>query len=54
MNKEIDPVDDEADYDLNVWAGIIPLKMTTEKPVGDEKLKKEISIPAYVAGYKRA
>jgi nitroimidazol reductase NimA-like FMN-containing flavoprotein (pyridoxamine 5'-phosphate oxidase superfamily) len=48
------PVDDEEDYDLDVWAGVIPLKMTAEKPISDEKLKREISIPAHVADYKRA
>jgi hypothetical protein len=48
-----DPVDDEEDYNLNVWAGVIPLKMTAEKPVGDGKLKKEISVPAHAADYKR-
>jgi nitroimidazol reductase NimA-like FMN-containing flavoprotein (pyridoxamine 5'-phosphate oxidase superfamily) len=48
------PVDDEKDYDLDVWAGVIPLKLAVEKPISDEKLKKEISIPAYIADYKRA
>ena len=48
-----DPVDDEEDYNLDVWAGVIPLKLTAEKPIGDEKLKKEISVPAYAADYKR-
>jgi hypothetical protein len=48
------PVDDEEDYELDVWAGVIPLKLVVEKPISDEKLKKEISIPAYVADYKRA
>ena len=49
-----DPVDDDEDYDLDVWAGVIPLKLMAEKPISDEKLKKEISIPAYVADYNRA
>lgn len=48
------PVDDEKDYDLDVWAGVIPLKLQAEKAIADEKLKNEISIPAYVTDYKRA
>ncbi len=48
------PVDDEEDYDLDVWAGVIPLKMTAEQAIADEKLKKEVPIPAYVTDYKRA
>ncbi len=48
-----DPVDDEEDYKLNVWAGVIPLKITAEKPVNDEKLKNGIEVPEYVSDYKR-
>jgi nitroimidazol reductase NimA-like FMN-containing flavoprotein (pyridoxamine 5'-phosphate oxidase superfamily) len=47
------PVDDEEDYGLDVWAGVIPLKIMAGNPVSDEKLKSEISIPASVANYKR-
>lgn len=48
-----DPVDDEEDYKLDVWAGVIPLKLTAEKPFNDEKLKDEIPIPAHVSNYRR-
>jgi nitroimidazol reductase NimA-like FMN-containing flavoprotein (pyridoxamine 5'-phosphate oxidase superfamily) len=47
------PVDDEEDYCLDVWAGVVPLKLIAGNPISDEKLKSEISIPAYVANYKR-
>lgn len=33
-----DPVDDEADYDLNVWAGVLPINNKFEEPIPDEKL----------------
>lgn len=46
------PVDDEEDYTLDVWAGVIPLYLMTGKPVADEKLRDGISIPAYVSKYK--
>ena len=48
-----DPVDDAEDYDLNVWAGVVPLKLAAGKPIADEKLKAEIPIPDYVSGYER-
>lgn len=47
------PVDDEADYDLNVWAGVIPLKINAGKPIDDERLKKGIDTPEYTLNYKR-
>lgn len=48
-----DPVDDEEDYDLDVWAGVIPLKMTAGKPSDDEKLKAGIDTPDYALKYER-
>lgn len=45
-------VDDAEDYDLDIWAGVIPLKMISEKPAADEKLKKNVKIPPSVADYK--
>ena len=33
-----DPVDSEEDYALNVWAGVIPLKLSAGKPINDAKL----------------
>ncbi len=47
------PVDDEEDYALDVWAGVIPLQMKKDKPIADDKLKDGIEIPDYVLNYKR-
>lgn len=47
------PVDDDADYDLNVWAGVIPLKTVAGQPENDARLKDEIALPAYLSNYKR-
>lgn len=47
------PVDDEADYDLNVWAGVIPLKIIAGEPEADARLKDEAAAPAYAFNYKR-
>lgn len=45
--------DDPEDMDLDVWAGVLPLSLQTGPPLPDEALKKGISVPDYVAGYKR-
>ena len=47
------PVDDEADYELPVWAGEIPLKLTAAAPVSDSRLSSEIEIPVYASDYTR-
>ena len=49
-----DPNDDEEDYEMSVWAGVIPLKITAEKPIDDARLKDGVSPPDYVSEYKRS
>jgi nitroimidazol reductase NimA-like FMN-containing flavoprotein (pyridoxamine 5'-phosphate oxidase superfamily) len=43
------PADDEADYDLPVWAGLVPLQQQFLAPVGDPRLAPDIPVPGYVA-----
>ena len=47
------PIDDEEDYSLPVWAGVLPLSQTKGEPVADEKLKAGTSVPEYINRYKR-
>lgn len=43
------PSDDEADYALPIWAGVLPLTLTPGTPVPDNSLET----PDYVARYRR-
>ena len=47
------PVDDEEDYRLPVWAGVIPLRMVAKEPVEDPRLAVNIAIPRYAIDYRR-
>jgi uncharacterized protein len=47
------PIDDEADYELPVWAGVIPLALTAGIPLPDARLAAEIPLPDYVQNYTR-
>ena len=47
------PLDDEEDYEMDVWAGVLPIKLTTDPAIADPRLPVDIEIPAYVTGYKR-
>ena len=47
------PGDDEADYDLPVWAGVLPLSMTAGEPVTDPKYTHGQPVPGYVKHYRR-
>ena len=42
------PKDDKADYDLDIWAGVIPIETKYGKPIPDPELKSGIVIPASV------
>ena len=47
------PKDDEVDYVLPLWAGVVPLKVTAGKPIDDPRLPKGIDPPDYARNYKR-
>jgi hypothetical protein len=46
-------IDDEADYNFPVWAGVLPLNTIPGEPLTDERLDPAIAIPAYVSSYSR-
>jgi nitroimidazol reductase NimA-like FMN-containing flavoprotein (pyridoxamine 5'-phosphate oxidase superfamily) len=47
------PIDDEPDYDLPVWAGVLPLKLVPGTPIKDVRASDDLAIPDYVTNYKR-
>jgi len=47
------PMDDEADYGLSIWAGVLPLKITATPPIPDPRLNSGIAAPEYVTQYPR-
>jgi uncharacterized protein len=42
------PLDDEDDYTLPVWAGVVPLRLEPKTPVRDPRLGEEIETPDYI------
>jgi hypothetical protein len=47
------PKDDAVDYELPIWAGVVPLAMTPGEPIEDVGSRVDVAVPAYVAGYQR-
>jgi nitroimidazol reductase NimA-like FMN-containing flavoprotein (pyridoxamine 5'-phosphate oxidase superfamily) len=45
------PIDDEEDYALPVWAGVLPLAVSAGEPVRDSKMGSEAEVPEYVRQY---
>jgi nitroimidazol reductase NimA-like FMN-containing flavoprotein (pyridoxamine 5'-phosphate oxidase superfamily) len=46
------PVDDDEDYELDVWAGVIPLHLAAGPPVPDPKLAAGIAPSDVVTGWR--
>jgi uncharacterized protein len=46
-------LDDEEDYELPIWAGVIPVSLVAGPPIDDPRLKPELEVPDYVLGYDR-
>ncbi len=47
------PVDDEEDYGLPVWAGVLPFALVPGAPVPDPRSSSTIDVPPYVAAWHR-
>ncbi|HSL55600.1 MAG TPA: pyridoxamine 5'-phosphate oxidase family protein, partial [Pyrinomonadaceae bacterium] len=47
------PLDDEEDYEMNVWAGVIPLRLVADEPIADPRLIDGVEVPGYAREYKR-
>jgi nitroimidazol reductase NimA-like FMN-containing flavoprotein (pyridoxamine 5'-phosphate oxidase superfamily) len=46
------PIDDDEDYELPVWAGVLPLSTEVASPQPDPRLDPAIETPGYVAGWR--
>ncbi len=47
------PVDDEADYELPIWAGVLPLGLQAGAAVVDPKLGDGVELPEAIAHWRR-
>ncbi|HYZ53128.1 MAG TPA: pyridoxamine 5'-phosphate oxidase family protein [Streptosporangiaceae bacterium] len=47
------PKDEPEDYDLDVWAGVLPAAVTFGEPQPDPLLREEIPMPAHIRDYRR-
>ena len=47
------PKDDDEDYELPIWAGVIPLALRPGLPQPDPRLPHDVPPPSHVANYRR-
>lgn len=46
------PIDEEDDYALPIWAGVIPVKTEVGAPVADPRNLEGVAVPEHVAGFR--
>lgn len=46
--RDMGPVDDEEDYELPIWSGIVPIRMKTMQAVPDPRNIEGLDTPGYV------
>jgi len=47
------PIDDEGDYNLPVWAGVLPLTTSVKSPEPDPQRRNDPPVPEYLRNYTR-
>lgn len=48
--REGPPIDEKADYDLDVWAGVVPVETNYGEPIVDDPRNMKLSLPKSVVG----
>jgi hypothetical protein len=49
--RDVGVNDEPEDYDLNVWAGLVPIKQIAEYPIPDKGIPQKMEIPKHVLDY---
>lgn len=49
--RDVGVNDEPEDYNLDVWAGLVPLRQIAEYPISDQGLPQEMDIPRHVMDY---
>ncbi len=47
------PGDEQGDYALPVWAGVLPLQEVPLPPIRDKLQSEDVRLPEYISGYSR-
>ena len=46
------PVDDDEDYSLPIWAGVLPVSQVLHEAVPDPKNQSGLEVPAHIRNFK--
>jgi hypothetical protein len=49
--RNVSVADELVDYDLDTWAGLMPLKQIAEYPIADKRKPENLKIPKHILDY---
>lgn len=49
--RDVGVGDEPEDYDLDIWAGLVPLKQVAEYPIPDKGMPQKMKVPKHVLAY---
>ena len=49
--RDVGVNDEPEDYELPIWAGVVPIKQVAEYPISDEGKPKEMELPKHILEY---
>ena len=49
--RDVGVGDEPEDYELEVWAGLVPIKQVAEYPIADKGIPQQLDIPKHVLDY---
>ncbi|WP_117883422.1 pyridoxamine 5'-phosphate oxidase family protein [Aureibaculum luteum] len=49
--RDVGVGDEPEDYELEVWAGLVPIKQVAEYPISDKGIPQQLEIPKHVLDY---
>jgi nitroimidazol reductase NimA-like FMN-containing flavoprotein (pyridoxamine 5'-phosphate oxidase superfamily) len=52
--RDVGVADEPEDYDLDVWAGLMPMKQIAEFPIADKGKPEQLEIPKHILDYYEA
>jgi len=52
--RDVGVIDEPEDYNLDVWAGVVPIKQVAEFPISDKGKPQKMEIPKHILDYYEA
>ncbi len=49
--RDVGVEDESEDYDLDIWAGLIPIRQVADQPIPDKGIPQKMKVPKHISDY---